>query len=366
MARSRLALVSIGALATSCSLFTGLDGLSSGAVGGLDEGGLIDGGSVDARGAGDGPTDAPADAPSTKPRTWRLVPGKGPPGLHSARMAYDEARSKAVLYGGGGNDQQTTDTWQWDGTSWQSSRLAVTPGVRGAAALAYDSARQVTMLFAGSNSTPDPWQWNGSTWQSSGTSATSPGIAYSSAMTYDRARNVLVVFGGIRIGVTDDSDETWEWGTTSGFVNRKPTVSPTARHAHSVVYDSARSRVVVFGGAHGAPLNDTWEWDGTRWEQRMPPISPPARKGACAAYDSVRKVTVVFGGRPTGDNTKALADTWEWDGSAWRAGATGPSARSSCAMAFDSARNQVVMFGGSPRRLGATPSEVNDETWVYE
>jgi hypothetical protein len=279
-------------------------------------------------------------------------------------MAFDEARGKAVLYGGA-NPTQTSDTWEWDGAAWSRVQVDTAPSRRLSPGLAYDSARQVTMMSGGSNTTPDPWEWNGTAWRSSGVSSSWPNVAYSTAMTYDRSRAVLVTFGGVHASVDTSSSATWEWSPEVGFVQRKPAHSPGPRRAHVLAYDAARSRVVLFGGSDGNLLNDTWEWDGTDWTQRRPTFSPPARKAPCSAYDSVRRVIVIFGGRE-GDDAKALADTWEWDGTTWRQGATGPSARSSCAMAFDSARNQVVMYGGSPRHVGKNPSEVSDETWVYE
>ena len=40
-------------------------------------------------------------------------------------------------------------------------------------------------------------------------------------------------------------------------------IGPRARVLHALAYDSARARVVLFGGnALLAPFNDTWEWDG--------------------------------------------------------------------------------------------------------
>ncbi|MDB5215348.1 MAG: peptidase in kexin sedolisin [Myxococcaceae bacterium] len=367
MQRLRIALACVVALATSCSLVTSLDGLSGGATTG-------DGG-TDGNVTGiDAPSDAPAtkmdasltDAPSTKPRKWRQLMVSGPPALHSARMVFDEARGKAVLVGGSGS--VTNDgTWEWDGTAWSQAMITTRPSSRGSPGLAYDSARHLTMLFAGSNGTPDPWEWDGSAmWKSSGTSASTPDIRFSAVMTYDRKRSVLVVYGGLNTAaMSSDEGGTWEWSPTSGFVNRKPSPSPPPRHANVLVYDEARARVVAFAGSDGSLRNDLWEWDGTTWFEVTPPISPASRRGACAAYDSVRKVTVIFGGRP-GGMASALADTWEWDGTAWTPGASGPSGRSSCAMAFDRARNQIVMFGGSPSRVGMNPPQVVDDTWVYE
>ena len=73
--------------------------------------------------------------------------------------------------------------------------------------------------------------------------------------------------------------------------------SPLARHGHALGYDSARGRVVLFGGINDSTgyLSDTWEWDGNVWTQRTPAQSPPAR-GVALAYDSARGRIVLFGG----------------------------------------------------------------------
>ena len=362
---ARIALGAVAALATSCSLVTSLDGLSDGpATINATDGGVEGGGSSDAR--FDDASSSSTDAPSTKPRAWRQLAVSGPPGLHSARMVFDEARGKAVLFGGG-NAMGNSDTWEWDGMAWSRPAITTKPTARQSPGLAYDSARHLTMLFAGSDGTPDPWEWDGSRmWKSSGTSASSPDIRSSAAMAYDRARSVLVVFGGITAGTPSaDNTETWEWSASAGFAKRSPAISPPPRHGHALAYDEARARVVLFAGSDGAVRNDLWEWDGSGWAELTPPVSPAARRAPCAAYDSVRKVTVVFGGRPEGKKD-GLADTWEWDGRAWTAGVLGPPGRASCAMAFDRARNQIVMFGGSSRHLAMINPEVLADTWVYE
>ncbi len=360
-------------LVTSCSLLTSLDGLSGGPAALGDDAGPADAnGPIDASGPTDGPTDSSTgpDGPRTKPRVWRQLAVTGPPPLHSARMVFDEARGKVVLVGGGSPMQTSHETWEWDGTAWSSPTITTKPTATLGPGLAYDSTRHVTMLFAGANGTSDPLEWDGGpSWRSSGSSATSPDMRYSTTMVYDRARNVLVVFGGIRQGGTSsiNNGETWEWSAAGGFVNRMPAVSPPARRANVLVYDTARSRVVAFAGtAKAAGQNDVWEWDGTSWLQRTPPLSPPARRGPCGAYDSARQVTVIFGGRPQNTNSSSLDDTWEWDGTTWKQGPPGPPGRSSCAMTYDSKHDQIVMYGGSPARMNAAASTAVAETWVYE
>lgn len=65
-----------------------------------------------------------------------------------------------------------------------------------------------------------------------------------------------------------------------------------ARSSHAMAYDSARGRVVLFGGQGSS---DTWEWDGNDWTLRSPNNSPPARSRHAMAYDSARQHVVLFG-----------------------------------------------------------------------
>ena len=214
-------------------------------------------------------------------------------------MAYDEARNKAVLYGGGGpTAPDGTQTREWDGTAWSRPALVASPTGRSAGGLAYDSDRKVTVLYGGAGAPLEPWEWDGDRgWKSSGVSPAAPAIANGAAIAYDRARHVLVLFGGLRSMSKNDFVGTVEWTVAGGFVDRKPQVAPPARHANALVYDVARSRVVMFGGSSGTPLGDLWEWDGQAWKERAVTPSPPPRMAPCATYDPVRKVTVIFGGR---------------------------------------------------------------------
>ena len=79
---------------------------------------------------------------------------------------------------------------------------------------------------------------------------------------------------------------------------QKQDVGPSARSDVAMVFDAARSRVVLFGGARSSTatlFNDTWEWDGKHWTQRQG-IGPAARAFAAMAYDSTRQRAVLFVG----------------------------------------------------------------------
>ena len=161
-------------------------------------------------------------------------------------------------------------------------------------------------------------------------------------------------------------DETWEWDGTN-WQQRTPASRPSPR-ATSLAYDAARGRVVLFGGTDGPSfLADTWEWDGTNWRQRTPLTTPPARAGHALAYDAQRQRVVMFGGSTTGNSF--LADTWEWDGNDWQllSPAQRPRARSGHAMVYDRARGRVLMFGGSPTvYLPYRPTPLLGDAWEWD
>ncbi|MFN7973653.1 MAG: Ig domain-containing protein [Acidobacteriota bacterium] len=138
--------------------------------------------------------------------------------------------------------------------------------------------------------------------------------------------------------------------------------SPSAREGHGMVYDSARARVVVFGGDCASPGGSPWELDGTSWGAG--PGAPGALAGRtelAMAYDAGRGRTVVFGGA---SGATLFSDTWEYDGTGWIAGPSAPAGltpRTRSAMAYDSERLRMVLFGGEE---GA--GQYQNDTWEYD
>jgi hypothetical protein len=132
-----------------------------------------------------------------------------------------------VLFGGigppngDGRQEYLADTWVWNGVVWRKAGEAGPPGRRDYS-IAFDERRGVVLLYgggAGSGAAPrrfdDMWQWDGATWREIPVRAPTPGHRYVSAMAYDRARDRTVLYGGYtcdrdnsECGVADD---TWEW-----------------------------------------------------------------------------------------------------------------------------------------------------------
>jgi hypothetical protein len=76
--------------------------------------------------------------------------------------------------------------------------------------------------------------------------------------------------------------------------------------------------VIVFGGIGASgPLGDLWAWDGRAWTRLADasPDGPDARSMGYLVYDKKRDRVVLFGGRKEWPTD--LNDTWEWDGSRW-------------------------------------------------
>ena len=147
------------------------------------------------------------------------------------------------------------------------------------------------------------------------------------------------------------------------WTNPNPANPPGVRHGHTMVYDSARTTIVLFGGYDGSSfLNDTWEYDGA-WSAG--PAAPPGLTGRffhAMAYDSTNGRTVLFGGT---DLFNFYGDTWAYDGTSWTTvtGGTTPAGRLAGAMAHDPVRGVTVLFGGYDGTFPSLSHELTLSGW---
>jgi len=228
------------------------------------------------------------------------------------------------------------------------------PLLRSGAVLVYDSKRRVSVLFGGANyhrRLDDTWVWDGRIWSERSAGGVIPGL-WSASGAYDSLRDRVVVFGGAERG-SGLNDATFEFdGTTWAKVECEG--PGTRNHLWQMAYDSRRGRVVLFGGSRiyevdddivGTPPEaDTWEWDGRAWRQ-VASGGPPPSASYGIAFDSARGVTVML---VVGAEGGAFGETWEWDGAAWRFAAnSGPRREivASMRMVYDSDRRVVVSVG---------------------
>jgi hypothetical protein len=353
--------------------------------------------------------------------TWTLhTPATHPSGRINARMAYDPRRQRVVLFSGqqvgpGGQAVNLADTWEWDGTSWRDvTASSPQPPGRGHHVLQWDPLRERVMLVGGArhfspvpkgSALGDHWEWNGAAW--SEVQVARPPARIAPSLSFDEDRRVMVLYGGF-----DDVDlgDLWEWNGTS-WTERTTLPLPRSDFAFAQ-QASAGGDAVLFGGyvTGGAVyLGDTHRFSRGAWQQLRGGVAPPprstaslamhaddallfggrdrtstlgdcwllqkgsadwrqvsgvlpsARRGAAMAYDPERRITVVFGGRVASGGV--LADTWIFDGSAWRVAQleSAPDARAGAKLRFDPVRRTLVLLGG----VAQSRMALND-AWAFD
>jgi hypothetical protein len=306
----------------------------------------------------------------------RTPVGARPSNRRGHALVYDAARNRVLLFGGTDAQSQVDlgDTWEWDGQAWTNLTPALTlsPSARAYPAFAYDAARARVVLVGGGTagvpfSPADTWEWDGKVWANRTPASGNITTRLGAAAAYDVARSRVVLFGGFN-GTTYRQD-TWEWdGSTNPgtWTNRTQTAPPAPRIYHAMTWDSARSRVLVYGGTSGPDYYELWEWDGSTnpgtWTNRPLALPIPAYATyAGFAYDPLRARAVLFG--------PSTPTTWEWDGAAGTFADRSPSGsapglRNAPAVAFDTRRNRVVMFGGFGP--DGTVRSMYGDTWEYD
>lgn len=143
-------------------------------------------------------------------------------------------------------------------------------------------------------------------------------------LAYDSARERVVMFGGTSgfgFGPGGALHETWEWDGTT-WSQLQPEHEATGAAYGTMAYDAAHRQLLQFGGASDSaslPNNETWLWSGADWSRLQPQHSPPPRVSAWMLFDAKRQTLVLAGGyaRDGDGQTTRLMDTWEWNGTDW-------------------------------------------------
>ena len=192
------------------------------------------------------------------------------------------------------------------------------------------------------------------TWTQLAGDTTHPGPRMEYASIHDSARNRMIVFGGkdpytSEVWALDLSGApTWALLATAG--------TPPSPRESRAIYDPVRDRMVVFGGygpyAFPHHLNETWELTlaGTPTGHQLSTTGgPPApRRGQTAVLDPAGDRMIVFGGY---DDVTFMNDVWSLDlaTNTWQPLSTGgevPSGRYGHSATFDTDRREMVVFGG--------------------
>ncbi|MEY4374836.1 MAG: hypothetical protein RL760_1003, partial [Candidatus Eisenbacteria bacterium] len=299
--------------------------------------------------------------------TWTL--GTRPNGRAGHTAIYDPVRDRIIVFGGSGTGLDFNDVWALSlgpVPVWTPlSPSGTPPGGRRFHTAIYDAVSDRMVIFGGMDGTgtlqSDVWTLSLGTspaWAKLVPLGGPPGARWQHSAVYDAARNRMLVYGGApNSGAYLNDVWALSLGATPAWSQLSPSsVPPWGRYAHGAIYDPVRDRMVVFGGYDGVigHLNDVWELSLAvvpAWTRLTPAGTPPSgRVGHSVSYDSVRDRMLVFGG--TLSFGMSLNESWALSfsgGAVWtqlNPAGTRPSRRSSHSATFDPVRDRIVVVGG--------------------
>jgi galactose oxidase-like protein len=312
------------------------------------------------------------------PPVWsQVTPSGAIPRPRDAQSAiFDPVRDRMIVYGN--SFAGDVDAWSLSLSAtpeWNALAPATFPPERSSDVTVLDPIRRRIVVFGGQlrygTRANDTWILPlGSVdgWTPLATSGTTPPTRSGSAGVYDPARDRILVFGG---DMSAPDDVVWSLAPGTAEWSALPTTGapPSPRSGHSLVYDTRRDRLLLYGGKN---LDDLWSLSLAAapavWKQLSPAGSPPPPAVSHAAfYDAYRDRMLVFG------RIGGSFEVWELSlraESGWQRLApsgTPPAPRDYHTIVFDSRRNRVLLSGGvttsSPPNPRAIPFH---DVWAFD
>ena len=281
------------------------------------------------------------------------------------QLVMDPANRRAILFGGtivSGN--ATSDLWTLgldeSQAEWtHESYVGGNPGTGAPAIWDPVRARIVTFSFGRKTSAISP----GGAWTRTELpyGGTSPSDRTFAGSAYDPLRDRMLMFAGYP--AVNARNQLWSLSFASGtpqwLLHSPAGVVPSQRWGHSLLYDSSRDRMLMFGGGDGVFTNDLFALAiggaTPTWSRiTVPGVQPLGRAYHAAAYDPVGDRLLIVGGR---NGTQYLNDVWELrfgQPLEWRRieHAANLAPRETNGV-YDAATRRFIVFGG------------NDATTVY-
>jgi uncharacterized protein (TIGR03437 family) len=284
-----------------------------------------------------------------------------PPGRQDGTIAFDSKRNQLWLFGGS-SPSNLNDLWRYDpqANTWTELRPTGTlPAARLGHVFVYDAQRDQLVVFGGQarGFFSDVWAYSpaNNSWRQLAGDNAGPSNRYGHSGVYDAKRNRLIISHGFTSA--GRFDDTWAFDLgTNRWTNLRPAGPlPLKRCLHHAVLDAAGDKMYLYGGCASGfgpcPLADLWELDlaSNRWKLLADTdggLAPKGREHYGITFDSARKRVILFGG--TGNGT--FGDTWEFDPSIakWsRIDVAGPSARYRVQGEYAEALQTSFFFGGN-------------------
>ncbi len=287
-------------------------------------------------------------------------------------LAYDPAAGDTLLFGGGAGGgfmngigfagHPLNATWTYASGEWTNvtSEVGPMPALK-YPACAYDPQFDggAVIVFGGANSSY--YDSSASSWLMNDTDQTyayvpgstpgsfgwvhlhptvSPSARFGAGMAYDSSSGQLILYGGAQDGTSTANGsctpavcphlhDTWTFAGDLGSNSWSAVASgsnPPGSVFTDMAYDAADGYVIDFGGqdngykSANATLNETWEFDGTSWQNLTPSLdlSPPTRFGAAMTYDPATEGVLMFSGLSgTLTGSSLRDDFWDFSDGRW-------------------------------------------------
>ncbi len=239
--------------------------------------------------------------------------------------------------------------------------------------IAYDPQDRRIFLFGGQDFTGtqnDLWTFTlaGRTWTQLNPTGAKPAARFGHTLVYDSMRHRLILFGGQAGGFFSD---TWAYDIATNAWRQlaADNAGPSRRYGHSAIYDTARDRVVISHGfTNSGRFDDTWAFElaTNTWRNISPPSGATRPLRRClhhAALNAEGNEMLLYGGCSSGSGPCPQADLWSFDltSNRWteRTPRLSPPGREHYGLAFDAVRARLIIFGGSG-------SSLYNDTWEYD
>jgi hypothetical protein len=264
--------------------------------------------------------------------------------------------------------------------TWAAIAATNKPGIRAYASVALDWRRKRMVVFggywettAGNGRYNDCWSLpltGAPGWSQLSPAGTPPTARSGVAAIYYGQRDQMALVGGYDGSFYPADVTAVEFRDEGSWTSLAPfTQSP--RNQPGAIYDPVRKRMLLFGGQVGAAYsNEVWAkslQDGSLWTLLTTAGPPPSpRRNACVTYDSARDRLVVFGGR-TNSIFSRLDDTYALTLSGTPTWSALPSHTFPCAPEvdrfgeYDPVRDQLVVVDPG---CGVFALRFSDLTWT--
>jgi hypothetical protein len=199
---------------------------------------------------------------------WRQIPTTQPYNVYEQACSYDPYLEKMILFGGASRTYGTGDrTYHFDlnTETWTDHTPVPSPAARSGQTMAFDTRRRVTWMFGGAlfqSAGNELWAYDAAAnvWRQAARTSPWPAERRFASMAYDSRRDVFLLWGGVNASDNVFVD-TWLFHpSTERWQRLDPTASPDVNrryYSEDLDYD---------------PVNDVFVLNlgGTFWLYRTP------------------------------------------------------------------------------------------------